>query len=545
MDKAGIIPYFIDKDQVYVYLMIPSDPHYGGTAPQIAKGQIDLNESPEQAAIREGEEELGLRRTNIINISYCCEQKLQGMHTPGYPLPQPYKLIIFIAKIISPRQFSKPHYETKRALWISERDIHKIRSNQRALVQEAISKIKSKKESFTFAEFLENTENITRMIDPETNKPYRHRRLLDKLDVIMKDEVAKGVPEDNIWVNFAHVPRLSAEPHRAYTISKETPHGIFAYPLQYFLDQRSVPYAQDRPYCIAFKSKVPIWDIGLTKKRSDNQWAVELSDSHSIEEVDFPEKDKLIKIADDLDIILLPIVQKVADDVVVGSTYQSANEVFIYRVLEKMAKVWAEKDKRKNLSWPMRWNKLLRMMGKSNVVDLQGSGSVHTYEPTQGAFLNPKDLEVIEIIVNKPGVSQETVLGAFDKTSRLRDPKHSQQFSREQRVNRTIYNYQHATDDDIRRQMGLMASARDRIREFMEEFRNWRMLGRSMFKGKLIIFRNRLKSYLKSQNLFLKEKLNPELNALRIDLQTYLMDSHSKYDNILKEIYSLLSELRK
>ena len=65
--RAGIVPYFIDNNQIYVYLMIPSDPAYGGTEPQIAKGRVE-EEGEEEAAIREGEEELGLIRANINKI---------------------------------------------------------------------------------------------------------------------------------------------------------------------------------------------------------------------------------------------------------------------------------------------------------------------------------------------------------------------------------------------------------------------------------------------------------------------------------------------
>lgn len=54
--RAGVIPYrFNDKGEVEVYCMIPSDPAYGGSAPQLAKGKIDRGESAINTAWREGE----------------------------------------------------------------------------------------------------------------------------------------------------------------------------------------------------------------------------------------------------------------------------------------------------------------------------------------------------------------------------------------------------------------------------------------------------------------------------------------------------------
>ena len=55
--KAGIIPYYIDEDGIPMMMfMVPSNPNYGGTEYQIAKGHIDKGETHYKAAIREGKE---------------------------------------------------------------------------------------------------------------------------------------------------------------------------------------------------------------------------------------------------------------------------------------------------------------------------------------------------------------------------------------------------------------------------------------------------------------------------------------------------------
>ena len=68
--RAGIYPIYTNEEgKAFVYMMIPSDPKYGGPLLQMGKGGIDEGETAEQAAIREGYEELGLLASNIKNIT--------------------------------------------------------------------------------------------------------------------------------------------------------------------------------------------------------------------------------------------------------------------------------------------------------------------------------------------------------------------------------------------------------------------------------------------------------------------------------------------
>jgi len=105
--KAGVIPFYRDnKGTIHMYFMVPSDPHYGGNEPQIAKGNIEKGETPRVGAMREGYEELGLRRDNVSTIIDCGKSKNPEIH-------------IFVAEIIDPENFDKPHFETGSTHWLT------------------------------------------------------------------------------------------------------------------------------------------------------------------------------------------------------------------------------------------------------------------------------------------------------------------------------------------------------------------------------------------------------------------------------------------
>lgn len=105
IERAGIIPFALDEDgKVVMLFMKPSDPTYGGTEWQIAKGGIDPGEKPINAAIREGKEELGLLKNNIKKI---------------YPALNEKNLSVFCCSIKDKNKFTKPHFETKSTKWLN------------------------------------------------------------------------------------------------------------------------------------------------------------------------------------------------------------------------------------------------------------------------------------------------------------------------------------------------------------------------------------------------------------------------------------------
>jgi 8-oxo-dGTP pyrophosphatase MutT (NUDIX family) len=126
LGKAGFIPYVIERGLPIFMFMVPSDPRYGGELPQIAKGSVDEGESKIVAAIREAEEELGLRKSNIKNNTI--KLVLKNNH-----------ITIYMGEVKNKEAFDKPHFETDSVHWLSAeefkekgRGIHKFAITQAA-----------------------------------------------------------------------------------------------------------------------------------------------------------------------------------------------------------------------------------------------------------------------------------------------------------------------------------------------------------------------------------------------------------------------------
>lgn len=128
--KAGIIPYYKDEiGDIKMMFMKPSNAKFGGSQFQIAKGNIDPGEVPSQAALREGEEELGLQESNIYTMKKLTSQRITGMD-------ETYLLSVFAVLVHDPEAFGKPHYETGSTTWMSVDEFRAVgRLNQLSIVQ--------------------------------------------------------------------------------------------------------------------------------------------------------------------------------------------------------------------------------------------------------------------------------------------------------------------------------------------------------------------------------------------------------------------------
>lgn len=114
--RAGVIPYYTDDTgTIRMLFMKPSNTQYGGDLDpntgdyviryQLAKGRVEKYEKPEEAALREGEEEVGLITDNIMSF-----------HHVGTFLG---RTDVYIARIKDPNNFKPYHYETESIKWLT------------------------------------------------------------------------------------------------------------------------------------------------------------------------------------------------------------------------------------------------------------------------------------------------------------------------------------------------------------------------------------------------------------------------------------------
>jgi len=129
-ERAGIYPVYIDPNgELWVCLMIPSDPAYGGPQPQMGKGRVDDGQTIEEAAIREGEEELGLRMDNMGPVEFLESKTISGLLTE-------YELHVYTTKVKDPKAFNTPHHESSWAGFMKiDEALSQTRENQRSCLE--------------------------------------------------------------------------------------------------------------------------------------------------------------------------------------------------------------------------------------------------------------------------------------------------------------------------------------------------------------------------------------------------------------------------
>ena len=132
--RAGLIPYLISPNgQLVMGFMVPSDSAFGGTLPQIAKGTVDDGETDLQAAMREGEEELG-----VSSAHYASTPHLVATSVGNTPL------VVYAVNILTCTNLNEPHFETGRVVFLTADEFYAIgRDWQRLAVSEIANKLES------------------------------------------------------------------------------------------------------------------------------------------------------------------------------------------------------------------------------------------------------------------------------------------------------------------------------------------------------------------------------------------------------------------
>lgn len=131
--RAGVYPFFRDGGEIYVFMMVPSNPKFGGALPQMGKGGIDDGETAEAAAMREGHEELGLLASNVKKIHQIATAKIVGKR-------EGYDITVFAAEVFDKDNFEPHGYEAKWSGWVELDEAIKVsRKNQ----QQFLKKLKT------------------------------------------------------------------------------------------------------------------------------------------------------------------------------------------------------------------------------------------------------------------------------------------------------------------------------------------------------------------------------------------------------------------
>lgn len=138
--RAGLIPFLKSEDGDLLYLtMVSSDPKFGGPRPMISKGKIEEGETPTECAIREAEEELGLKRRNLRG-------PLLDIFSGRVELFScAYTLTVFGVEIQDRYDFDKWGDETEYAEWLSLSEFRKHgRKDHIKFIEELERQVKEK-----------------------------------------------------------------------------------------------------------------------------------------------------------------------------------------------------------------------------------------------------------------------------------------------------------------------------------------------------------------------------------------------------------------
>lgn len=106
--RAGLIPYIVENNEVLMLFMTPNEDiaQFSTSNFQIAKGKVEPeDESTEAAALREGLEELGVFKGNIIRLTEV--GVFMGRTT------------VFVAKVKDKDMFGLPSEETADTRWMT------------------------------------------------------------------------------------------------------------------------------------------------------------------------------------------------------------------------------------------------------------------------------------------------------------------------------------------------------------------------------------------------------------------------------------------
>jgi 8-oxo-dGTP pyrophosphatase MutT (NUDIX family) len=129
--KVAFIPYHGDK----ILVARSSNPMFGGPNFALAKGSVEPGEDLQGAAIREAQEELGLKIENMVLSTL---QHLGNFKTFGYILT------VYVCKVKDPNDFNEHDWEIAETKWMTVKEFMEIgREQHKPIVQAFFQSVSS------------------------------------------------------------------------------------------------------------------------------------------------------------------------------------------------------------------------------------------------------------------------------------------------------------------------------------------------------------------------------------------------------------------
>ena len=161
-------------------------------------------------------------------------------------------------------------------------------------------------------------------------------------------------------------------------------------------------------------------------KEFDSQKREHLKDIH------FPLEHQLKQLCDKYKIDWLEILKKTVEEMWHGNK-DKISGAFVYKFTKMMSQSigpaaskkfngvpWGEKNVR---PWAL-WTKILRELGIDGVADAEGTATIHSGEPTQGAFFNPRQFKLLAVLQNN-NFSSDSLNGSWKHPKQVRNQKRS------------------------------------------------------------------------------------------------------------------------
>ena len=277
------------------------------------------------------------------------------------------------------------------------------------------------------------------------------------------EALKKYASDPDVYVSFtAEMPsrdsktkysKLGINPSSTYN----TPIGIYSYPIDYALEKNlKVPFAGDRPFIQVFRNTGKVLELdAYTKDDLENDiekvmelcrvtedeiqsyknnatkqtpggmfWNITRMASEKIKETGKNDLNSIVYNLSDIFMFNLDLLKQAenttefVNELIKNHSWRTETRDYetpedrMYRdLLQRLAKFDIEDVRRTSLDLdlitqkrnsrrPIKWSKLIRLLGYTGVVDRKNSGIIHPSEPTQAVFFSMDNLRLIETVRN-------------------------------------------------------------------------------------------------------------------------------------------------